>query len=60
MLGARVYEPEDYDEAIRLLSEGKVDCETLITDVCDLDQIQSAFQALDGNAQAMKSLIRVS
>ncbi len=60
MLGARVYEPDDYDEAIRLLSEGRVACNTLITDISDLDQIQAAFRALDGNAQAMKSLIRVS
>ncbi len=60
LLGARVYEPEDYDEAIGLLAAGGVDCAKLITDICDLDQIQGAFEALDGNAQAMKSLIRVS
>jgi (R,R)-butanediol dehydrogenase / meso-butanediol dehydrogenase / diacetyl reductase len=56
MLGARVYEPEDYDEAIRLLSEG-LPVERLITNRFPLDQVQLAFESLDGNAQAMKTLI---
>ena len=60
LLGARVYEPEDYEEAIRLLTSSAINCAAMITDVSGLDDIGQAFASLDGNAQAMKSLIRVS
>lgn len=58
LLGARVYAPEDFEQAIRLIAEGVIDCEKMITDVRDLDQIGEAFAALSGNPQAMKSLIK--
>jgi 2-desacetyl-2-hydroxyethyl bacteriochlorophyllide A dehydrogenase len=58
LFGARVYEPEDFDRAIELMTAGAIDCAALITDVRPLDQITSAFEALDGNARAMKSLIQ--
>jgi 2-desacetyl-2-hydroxyethyl bacteriochlorophyllide A dehydrogenase len=57
MLGARVYEPGDYDEAIALLASGAIDVTPLITDRVPLPAIQSAFEALDGNPTAMKTLI---
>jgi (R,R)-butanediol dehydrogenase / meso-butanediol dehydrogenase / diacetyl reductase len=57
LFGARVYEPEDFDRAIELMTAGAIDCAAMITDVRPLDQITSAFEALDGNARAMKSLI---
>ncbi|WP_299471930.1 alcohol dehydrogenase catalytic domain-containing protein [uncultured Roseibium sp.] len=60
LLGARVYQPEDYDEAIRLLTEGVVDCASFITDIRPLEQIQSAFEALTTNPEAIKSMIRIS
>jgi len=59
LLGARVYEPEDFDQAIELVASGAIDCEALITDVRPLDQITRAFEALSGNAPSMKSLIRL-
>lgn len=59
MVGARVYEPEDYDRAIALIESDALDLATLITDVRELDDIESAFAALDGNPIAMKTLIRV-
>jgi 2-desacetyl-2-hydroxyethyl bacteriochlorophyllide A dehydrogenase len=58
LFGARVYEPEDFDQAIELVAAGAIDCEAMITDVRPLDQITRAFEALSGNAQAMKSLIQ--
>jgi 2-desacetyl-2-hydroxyethyl bacteriochlorophyllide A dehydrogenase len=58
MLGARVYEPADYEEAIALVASGRLDVDRLITDRHDLPAIQSAFEALDGNPTAMKTLIR--
>lgn len=60
MLGVRVYEPEDYERAIEMIASGAIDCETMITDVQRLENITQAFQALDGNATAMKSLIKCS
>lgn len=60
LFGARVYHREDYDEAMRLLAEGVVDCASFITDIQPLEAIQGAFEDLTGNPRAMKSMIRVS
>jgi len=57
---ARVYEPEDYEKAIEAVASGAIDCETVITDVTPLAEIQSAFESLDRSPTAMKSLIKVS
>ncbi|MCH2077415.1 MAG: alcohol dehydrogenase catalytic domain-containing protein [Rhodobacteraceae bacterium] len=59
LIGARVYEPEDYEKAIELVANDKVGAETIITDVSPLSEIQAAFEALDSNPTAMKSLIKV-
>ncbi|MGI9463564.1 MAG: zinc-dependent alcohol dehydrogenase [Aestuariivirgaceae bacterium] len=59
MLGARVYEPADYDKAIAMLTGG-IGAERLITDVQALTEIGDAFKALTENPASMKTLIRVS
>jgi len=59
LIGARVYEPEDYEQAIAIVASGGVDADTVITDVSPLSEIQAAFEALDTSPTAMKSLIRV-
>jgi (R,R)-butanediol dehydrogenase/meso-butanediol dehydrogenase/diacetyl reductase len=59
MVGARVYEPADYDAAIALLAEGRIPAATLITDVCDLSEIEAAFAALKENPVAMKTLLKI-
>ncbi|MFY0662588.1 MAG: alcohol dehydrogenase catalytic domain-containing protein [Shimia sp.] len=59
LIGARVYEPEDYEKAIAVVASGGVDAETVITDVSPLSDIQAAFEALDKSPTAMKSLIKV-
>ncbi len=59
LLGARVYEPEDYDQAIAIISGGEVDADTIITDVSPLSGIQAAFESLESNSTALKSLIKV-
>lgn len=58
MLGARVYEPQDYERAIQMIGEG-LPVARLITDRHPLVQVQAAFEALDGNATAMKTLIEI-
>lgn len=60
MLGARVYVKEDYEQAMKLLAEGVVDCDSFITDIQPLDDIQGAFEALTSNPNAMKSMIRMA
>lgn len=60
LFGARVYLKSDYEEAMKLLAEGVVDCESFITDIKSLDEIQEAFEALTSNPNAMKSMIKVS
>ncbi|MEX0350105.1 MAG: zinc-binding dehydrogenase [Paracoccaceae bacterium] len=59
LIGARVYEPEDYEKAITLIANGGIDAETVITDVSPLAEIQAAFEALDRSPTALKSLIKV-
>ncbi|WP_171227983.1 zinc-binding dehydrogenase [Ruegeria sp. HKCCA4008] len=59
LIGARVYEPEDYEKAIAVVASGGVDADVVITDVSPLSDIQAAFEALDRSPTAMKSLIEV-
>ena len=59
LVGVRVYEPVDYDQAIDIIASGGVDADTVITDVAPLDDIQQAFDSLDASPTAMKSLIKV-
>ena len=59
LIGVRVYEKEDYEKAILMITSGGVDADTVITDVSPLSDIQSAFEELDANPTALKSLIKV-
>jgi (R,R)-butanediol dehydrogenase / meso-butanediol dehydrogenase / diacetyl reductase len=59
LIGARVYEPEDYEKAIELIISDAINADTIITDVSPLVDVQAAFEALDSNPTALKSLIRV-
>ena len=59
LIGARVYEPADYEKAILLVASGAIDADTVITDVSPLSDIQAAFEALDSSPTALKSLIKV-
>ncbi|WP_425842861.1 zinc-dependent alcohol dehydrogenase [Agrococcus sp. TSP3-2-1] len=58
VLGARVYEREDFERAIELLAAGAVPAEALITRVVALDDTMEAFDALL-SAAAMKILVDV-
>ncbi len=58
VLGARVYEREDFERAIELLAAGAVPADALITRVVALDDTMEAFDALL-SAAAMKILVDV-
>ncbi len=57
MIGTRVYEPEDYEQAVQLVAGKTLPLEALITDIKPLEQLPLAFQELASNTQAMKVLI---
>ncbi|MFC3495866.1 zinc-dependent alcohol dehydrogenase [Glycomyces rhizosphaerae] len=58
LLGARVYQREDFDTAVALLDSGEIPADALITKTVPLAEIQSAFDALTGG-EAMKILVDV-
>lgn len=58
MIGARVYEKEDFDKAVELAAAGSMPLEKIISGIYDLDDIQAAFESFEGNATAMKVLVK--
>jgi 2-desacetyl-2-hydroxyethyl bacteriochlorophyllide A dehydrogenase len=56
VIGARVYERGDYEEAVRLLATDAIPSGTLITNVVALDDVMEAFRAMDAG-ESMKILI---
>lgn len=58
LLGARVYEAADYDWAIQLVAEKKIDLAPFISSVTELGDIQGAFEGMDGNPEGMKALVK--
>ncbi|WP_373514178.1 zinc-binding dehydrogenase [Persicitalea sp.] len=57
LIGARVYEPEDYEAAIALVAAKKLPLEQLITAVKPLTNIQEVFASIDTNPDGMKVLM---
>ncbi|MFA5203685.1 MAG: zinc-binding dehydrogenase [Lentisphaeria bacterium] len=57
LIGARVYEREDYEQALQLMAANVLPLAELISAVHPLDRITAAFRGLEGNAEAMKVLI---
>jgi 2-desacetyl-2-hydroxyethyl bacteriochlorophyllide A dehydrogenase len=60
ILGARVYEPEDFDEAIALVSEGSLPLDRLVTSIVPLDELAGAFEELQSGGGAVKILIAMN
>ncbi|WP_448248483.1 zinc-dependent alcohol dehydrogenase [Thalassotalea agariperforans] len=57
LLGARVYEAEDFDWAIDLIAKGQIDVQPFISSVSELSNIGQAFANMDGNPEGMKALV---
>lgn len=60
LIGARVYEPEDYEKAIASIAAGEINADAMITDIRPLEEIGEAFDGLGRNPTAMKSLLKIS
>jgi threonine dehydrogenase-like Zn-dependent dehydrogenase len=58
LIGVRVYEPEDFEEAIVLAAGGELPLDRIITNVSPLDQVQSVFEQIDQNPAGMKYLLQ--
>lgn len=57
LIGARLYEAQDFDEAIALVAAGKVPVEPLITAVHPMADVQSTFEGIAGDPAGVKYLI---
>lgn len=57
LIGARLYQEEDYEEAILLADGGNIPLEELITSVRSLSDIQGVFEEIDHNPDGLKYLI---
>ncbi|AHF93130.1 theronine dehydrogenase-like Zn-dependent dehydrogenase [Opitutaceae bacterium TAV1] len=57
LIGARVYEREDYEKALALIASRELPLEKLVTRVEPLTRIQAAFDNLGSTPDAMKILI---
>lgn len=57
LIGARVYEKEDYETAIKLVTINELPFEKMITAVEPLANIQSVFENIDKNPDGMKVLL---
>ena len=57
LLGARVYEHEDFEHAISLIANESLDLAPFISSVNQLANIGDAFASMDGNPSGMKALV---
>ncbi len=57
LIGARVYEKEDYEKSIQLINENTLPFSEMITSVVPLSEIQEIFEGIDKNPNGMKTLI---
>jgi len=57
LIGARVYEKEDYEKAIQLITDNKLPFKDMITDVQPLSNIQHVFESIDNNPDGLKVLM---
>lgn len=60
LIGARVYEPQDFEEAIALAASGTLALDKLITQVAPLAEAKSVFETIDNNPAGMKYLLEVN
>ncbi len=60
LIGARVYEPEDFDEAIALAASGELPLDKMITQISPLADAKKVFETIDKNPAGMKYLLEIN
>ena len=57
MVGARVYEPEDFEKAIALAASSAAPTHRLITNIVPLEGLEGALRQLESGGEVMKILV---
>ena len=57
--GVRVYESQDFADAIALAASGKLPLDELITDVRPLSELKSGFEDMEKGGEVMKILLEI-
>lgn len=60
LIGARVYEAEDFEKAIALAASGDLPLPQLITKVVPMEGLAGAFREMESGGEVMKILVRCS
>jgi 2-desacetyl-2-hydroxyethyl bacteriochlorophyllide A dehydrogenase len=60
LAGVRVYEPEDFDQAIAMAASGRLPMDCLITNIVPLEGLASAFRQIESGGDVVKILVRCS
>jgi (R,R)-butanediol dehydrogenase / meso-butanediol dehydrogenase / diacetyl reductase len=60
LAGARVYEPQDFEQAISLAAAGKLPLARLITTVVPLDGLEAGLRQMEQGGEVMKVLVHCS
>lgn len=60
LIGARVYEPQDFEKAIALAASGSLPLDRIITSVLPLEGLESGFREMERGGAVMKVLIQCS
>ena len=58
LIGTRVYEPEDFEQAIQLAASGELPLDKLITQVLPLAEAKQVFETIDANPAGMKYMLQ--
>ena len=58
LLGARLYEAQDFEEAIALAAAGRLALDRLVTEVCPLAAVSDAFAKIESHPSGIKTLIQ--
>ena len=58
LCGARVYEPQDFEEAIALAASGTLPLDRIVTGVRPLEGLADAIHQLEGGGPVMKILVQ--
>jgi 2-desacetyl-2-hydroxyethyl bacteriochlorophyllide A dehydrogenase len=57
LLGARVYEHQDFEQAIQLAAAGAIPLDQIITDIHPLSELKAGFKQMESGGQVMKILL---
>jgi (R,R)-butanediol dehydrogenase/meso-butanediol dehydrogenase/diacetyl reductase len=58
LIGARLYDRDDFEEAVRLVADGTVPADQLISRIVPLTDAPAAFETLEAGGDVMKILVQ--